>query len=1173
MLGWGILLTAVLYLLSLFVVASYGDKRRRDNVDQKSRPTIYALSLAIYCTSWTFFGSVGLAAASGFSFLAIYIGPVLVMTLMFPLFRHTVRVSKAERITSIADFIASRYGKSTAAGAVAAVIAVLGTVPYIALQLKAISNSVDAMIAQYQPSLLDGGGSPVDTSLLISVLLALFAVLFGTRHADATEHQDGLMLAVAMESIVKLLAFLTVGLFVLFVLFDGPRDLVVQAQQSDYVQGSFSSGVRWSTFGISVLLSFCAFILLPRQFHVGIVENHSEDELKAARWMFPLYLVLINLFVVPVAIAGMLIFGASVDADNYVLALPLNSDAYIVSLTVFVGGMSAATAMVIVGCVALAIMISNNIVLPLMLRHRRNGRTERMISRSGDMTPVLLNIRRGAIFGILALAYTYFQVAGDSAALASIGLLSFAAVAQFAPSFFGGLIWRRATSRGAIWGMTAGFAVWFYTLFLPTVLDAQNSLMVFGLLDADWLRPENLFGSNMQPLDHGVIFSLLTNILFYILGSLVRAPLAIERMQANVFWIRERTPQNAYDHRGRSINNAELKSTVSNYLGYQRCDRSFDEYFREKGMQFDPRELADDQVIQFAEQLLASAIGAASSRLVISLLLRKHEPVEETTIRLLDDASEALQYNRDLLQTAINHVEQGICVFDSEFRLSSWNSQFRHLLQLPSEMGQVGMPLSRLAEAIEENAAALDDNARDLTHPLLEPNVPWQITISQTSKIIEVHTKTMPDGGLVISWNDITERVEASRVLQTANETLERRVRERTEELTRLNDDLAKARETADAANIGKTKFLAAVGHDILQPLNAARLYTSSLVEQLPDENTRKLASNVDDALESVEDILGSVLAISRLDSGILTPNVSVFPVTRLFTRLEAEFSPIAQEKGLELKVIQNGFHIRSDYSLLRRLLQNLVSNAIKYTQSGSVSLDARVRKNMLVLEVSDTGSGFSASDETVIFDEFRRLEAGKRVAPGLGLGLSIVKRLANTLGHEIAIQSEIGKGSSFRVDVPLAVSVPETQAPQEAARTQKSSYHFSDLAVVCVDNEPKILDGMATLLEGWGCTVHTFSGSNDLNEAFDGLTPDILLVDYHLDEETGFDVATAVRNRISSALPVVLITADRSADVRNAALAADITLLTKPLKPAALRALLSLQFPARRMARLEPAE
>jgi len=1164
MLGWGIMLIAVSYLLVLFVVASIGDRRRRNGAVQKSRPAIYALSLAIYCTSWTFFGSVGLASSTGLNFLAIYLGPVLMITLAFPLFRHIIDVSKSERITSIADFIASRYGKSTAVGAVAAIIAVLGTVPYIALQLKAISNSVTAMVSEYEPSLLGNTGSSIDTSLSIAILLALFAMLFGTRHADATEHQEGLMLAIATESIVKLLAFLAVGFFVLFVMFDGPGDLLAQARRSEYVQKTFYAGINPGAFFISGLLSFFAFVLLPRQFHVGVVENHSADELKTARWMFPGYLVLINLFVVPVAIAGMLKFGASVDADNFVLALPLSADAYIVSPVVFIGGLSAATAMVIVGSVALAIMISNNIVLPLILRHRNRGSNGRSTSRAGDMTPLLLTTRRTAIFGIVALAYAYFQIAGDSAALASIGLLSFAAVAQFAPSFFGGLVWRRGTARGAIWGMCAGFGVWFYTLFLPTILAPDGGLMMSGPFDIAWLHPQKLLGTNISPLNHGVMFSLLVNVLFYMVGSYTRSPRSIERMQANTFFVRRQHQQRTYLARGSAISNAELKGTVSNYLGYKRCERSFHQYFAQRNAEFDPRELADDELIQFSEQLLASAIGAASSRLVISLLLRKHQPVEETTIQLLDDASEALQYNRDLLQTAINQVEQGICVFDKEFRLSSWNTQFRALLHLPGNMGQVGMQLATLAEAIEKISEPHRKGGSDFASRLLDIDRPWQITLSKSKRIIEVHTKAMPNGGLVISWNDITQRVKAARALQTANETLEKRVRERTEELTRLNDDLAQARETAEVANIGKTKFLAAVGHDILQPLNAARLYTSTLVEQSSDKRTKGIARNVDDALESVEDILGAVLAISRLDSGVLTPNFTTFPVAQLLKRLETEFSPIAESKNLHFEVTANHACVKSDYGLLRRLLQNLVSNAIKYTAKGSVRVEASVDDDMVVFNVSDTGPGISEAEKEVIFDEFRRLEAGKKAAPGLGLGLSIVRRLATTLDHEISFDSPVGKGSTFFVKVPLALPDNQSAGDQGFAATPADEAPFSNVVVVCIDNDRRILDGMQNLLGGWGCEVHTFDGSRELMPRLDNLKPHILLADYHLDHETGFDVIEAVRSKLGGEFPAVLITADRSASVRELAKACDVTLLTKPLKPAALRTLFTRQLASR---------
>ena len=1152
---WGIILAAVAYLLFLFVVASYGDRRRTRTRQGagRSRSAIYALSLAIYCTSWTFFGSVGLATTSGMDFLAIYLGPVLMITVGYPLLSHIISVAKAERITSIADFMASRYGKSAKVGAFAAIVAVLGTVPYIALQLKAISTSVDTMIGQFQPSVLGGATSPVDTSFFVSVALALFAILFGTRHADATEHQDGLILAIATESIVKLVAFLTVGLFVTFYLFDGVGDLVAKAQSSDFVSGSFFAGIHPSQFLIYTLLSFFAFVLLPRQFHVGVVENHSRDELKTARWMFPLYLVLINLFVIPVAVAGMLTFGTSVHADSYVLALPLESQVWSVSYIVFIGGLSAATAMVIVACVALAIMISNNLVLPLVLRFEKTG-DQRRTRVARDMANTLLNIRRTAIFVILTLAYAYYQVAGDSAALASIGLLSFAAAAQFAPAFFLGLIWKRPTSLSAIWSMGAGFGMWLYTLFLPTVLDPASDLMQSGPFGLSFLHPQHLLGTDMAPLTHGVLFSLLINTLVYCVLSFVREPMAIERMQAGTFWMLGRREDNVPVRDGRSITVGELKHAVANYLGKERCERAFATLERERGESFNPRDLAPDEFITHCEQLLASAIGAASSRLVMSLLLSKHEPVGETTIQLLDDASEALQYNRDLLQTALDQVEQGISVFDNEFRLSNWNRQFRTLLSLPPAFGQVGMSINDLAKAITRSATPPHDDLTTLTKQLLDTSEPTSLTLLESGQIIEVVTRAVPDGGFVISWNDTTERVKAARALQDANETLERRVHERTEELTRLNQDLAAAREAAEAANIGKTKFLAAVGHDILQPLNAARLYASSLSERLAKTPNKALAGNIDDALESVEDILGAVLAISRLDSGVLTPNVTSFPVARLFERLEVEFRPIAEEKGLALNVISNGFHVHSDYSLLRRLLQNLVSNAIKYTPSGSVTLDAAVQGNQLVFEVHDTGPGIAEDDREAVFREFSRLEAGKKAAPGLGLGLSIVQRLAQTLGHDIILDTKVSTGACFKIVTPLSLTADNDTGPVDATVIPKLD--LSTITVACLDNEPLILDGMQTLLEGWGCTVHTYNHSSALLSDLADLRPDILLADYHLDNENGLDVIDRVRAQSSYALPAVLITADRSSAVRKSAKAANVELMNKPLKPAGLRAL-----------------
>src|ERR1700676_2410257 len=421
--GWVVVIIALAYIGFLFLVASYGDRRRELSRGSTSRLLIYPLSLAIYCTSWTFFGSVGLASRTGCDFLTIYIGPMLMVGLAYPFIIRIVRLAKGQNITSIADLIAARYGKSQAVAATVALIAIVGMVPYIALQLKAVSSSVGTILAQAYP----GGAQPIvgDSALFVALLMAAFAVLFGTRHTDATEHQDGLMLAIATESIVKLLAFLAVGIFVTFVMFHGPFALFARALEQPHTAAVLTRVPHFTSFCAMTTLSLFAIVLLPRQFHVAVVENHSEAEIRRAAWLFPAYLVLINLFVVPIAMAGLLTFPAGkVDSDMFVLALPIAAHSELITLIAFVGGLSAATAMVIVESVALAIMVSNDIVVPLVLK--------RHATRSGepsDGAAQLLTTRRIAIFVILLLAYIYYRSAGP-AQLASIGLLSFAAIAQ-----------------------------------------------------------------------------------------------------------------------------------------------------------------------------------------------------------------------------------------------------------------------------------------------------------------------------------------------------------------------------------------------------------------------------------------------------------------------------------------------------------------------------------------------------------------------------------------------------------------------------------------------------------------------------------------------------------------------------------------------------------------------
>ncbi|MGB7102828.1 MAG: PAS domain-containing hybrid sensor histidine kinase/response regulator [Xanthobacteraceae bacterium] len=1159
--GWVVVVIALAYIGFLFLVASYGDRRHEVTRGNRARLLIYPLSLAIYCTSWTFFGSVGVAARTGFDFLTIYIGPVLMVGLAYPLIIRIVRLAKGQNITSIADFIAARYGKSQAVAATVALIAIVGMIPYIALQLKAVSASVGTILAAASAG--SGAAQPLlgDIALFVALLMAAFAVLFGTRHIDATEHQDGLMLAIATESVIKLVAFLAVGIFVTFVMFPGPLALFQAALQQPQTAAVLTHPPSAATFLAMTVLSLFAIVLLPRQFHVAVVENHSEAEVRRAAWLFPVYLVLINLFVMPIAMAGLLTFPAGgTDGDMFVLALPLKAHSELLALIAFVGGLSAATAMVIVESVALAIMVSNDIVIPLVLKRRAAGSGE-----PSDAGAQLLTVRRIAIFAILFLAYIYYRSAGP-AQLASIGLLSFAAVTQLTPAFFGGLIWRRGTAQGAIAGMTAGILVWAYTLLLPSISDAGviGELLSDGPLGLAWLRPQALFGLDLPPLVHGVVLSLVANIVLYVACSLARRPTAIERVQADVFVPSSLAPMApSFRLRRASVTTEELIATIARYLGEERTRESFASFAASRRVSLAPQVEADFQLLQYGEYLLASAIGAASSRLVLSLLLRKRTVSTKAALKLLDDANAAIHYNREILQTALDHVRQGIAVFDKDLALVCWNRQFGEIFDLPHSLTRIGIALDEILRHIAKEGAG---DVRDLEEEIgqrvakyTSEAEPFLERIAERGLVIEVRADRMPDGGLVTTFTDITPSVKAAEALERANATLERRVRERTGELTRLNAELERAKAEADDANVSKTRFIAAASHDILQPLNAARLYVTSLIERQDDGEDANLVQNIDASLEAVEEIFAALLDISRLDTGAMQPELTDFRISDLLQRLEVEFAPLAREKGLDLIFMPCSLAVRSDRRLLRRLLQNLVSNAIKYTPTkGSVLVGCRRRGARLRIEVYDTGIGIPHAKRRAVFKEFHRLDQGARVARGVGLGLSIVERIARVLDCELALKSSVGRGSRFSVEVARATTAivePALHAVSKAATGQ-----LAGTVVLCIDNERTILDGMQTLLGGWGCRVLKAA---DLAEALaaivsSGLEPDGLLVDYHLDGGNGLGAITELRRRYGHDLSVILVTADRSVHVREEARAAGVLVLNKPVKPASLRALMT---------------
>ena len=842
-----------------------------------------------------------------------------------------------------------------------------------------------------------------------------------------------------------------------------------------------------------------------------------------------------------------------------------------ITVLAYIGGLSAATAMIVVESIALAIMVCNGVVVPLLLRYRG-----RISDDFENISGLLLTIRRLAICVLLALCYVVYLLLGDAQGLAAIGLISFAAIAQLAPAFFGGLYWQYGNAHGAIAGILAGITLWAYTLLMPWVIKAgllPESILVDGPFGLSMLKPQALFYLEAAPLTHGVIWSFAANIIAYVAFSRSRAPSPIERLQASVF-VKGDAPitsqQPSFRFWRAPVTVADLQATVARYLGPGRAERSFGEFHSRRNLARDPDGEADIQTLRFTEHLLTSAIGAASSRLVMTLLLRRHNVTNQSALKLLDDASEALQYNRDILQSALDQVRHGLCVFNQDNQLVCWNRQFSELLSLPLSLRRVGVPLEEILLFLAERGDMGRENApHDLVAQRFEQLVSVRETFQERlingQQILEVRTAPMPQGGFVTTYSDITERVAAAEALAQVNQTLEQRVKERTAELLEVNAALANSKLVADEANRDKTRFLAAASHDILQPLNAARLYATALVERDLRPEDLNIAKRIDVSLTSVEEILKTLVDISRMDSGRLEPETGAVAIQALFDGLKVEFDPVAREAGLEFAFVPSSLWVRSDAKLLRRILQNLIANAIKYTPRGRVLVGVRRRGECASIEILDTGLGIPEEKQELVFQEFLRLDPRATRARGLGLGLSIVERISRILEHPIGVHSKVGVGSRFTIGLDLAPPADVVPLSPEIFSTRQE---LDTAMVVCIDNEPEILAGMRTLLSGWGCRVIAARAAGDAVAALDAEqieldgalrppVPTIIVADYHLDVGTGVDAILAIRAHVNADVPGVVVTADHSPEVQRQLRELELTLLRKPLKAAALRAVL----------------
>lgn len=1099
-----IIAAALVWLGLLFLAALIGERRAR--AGSVPGAWAYALALGVYCTSWTFYGTVTQALRSGWWLPPTFIGTIVLFVLGWRFLQRLVRESHAQNSTTLADFIAARLGKSSALAAVITGVVLLGTLPYLALQLKAVGTSFDLLAARGGRGSLAG-----DSALWVALVMAVFAMLFGTRRAAASDRNPGLVLAVAFESVFKLLALTVIGVFVVFGLHDGPMALAGQARAELPTPTGGRDG-----FLTLIMLGAVAMFTLPHQFHVGVIECNDPAHVRRARWRFPLFLIVIGLPTLPLAWAGALALGTSLPSDLYVLGLPLAAGQPAIALLAFLGGLSAATAMVVVATLALSLMLGNHWLAPLFGRSWARGGT-------ADLRGHVLTIRRIGIVTVLLLAWAYSRVLAGSDALADIGAQSFSALAQLAPAVIAALYLPALPPRAVLAGVLGGVIIWTYVLLLPQALLAlgiASDWTVHGPMGLSWLAPADLLGlGTLEAITRATLLGFAVNIALIVL-------LANRTKQA---------PVSAGE-----LDVEDLRRVSSRFLDGETMAQVF---------AGDPPGRAGATLIARAEHALAGVIGAASARLLLDALGRHDARELETVTELVGETSQALRFNQQLLEAALENMSQGISVVDRDLRLVAWNRRYAELFGFPASLLRIGTPIAELVRYNAEHGLLGQGDADGHVEKRLRHMRAGTPYVSERAfpggTVVEIRGNPMPGGGFVATFTDVTAFRRAEGELKRIAETLEQRVAERTTESEH-------ARGEAERANQAKTRFLAAVSHDLAQPLNAAKLFAHALAQHIrEDPLAREGVDNIAGALQSAEGLLAGLLDISRLDAGGMNPRVQAFPLNDTLQHLATEFGVLAEEKGLALRAVPTRAWVRSDPQLLRRVLQNFLANAVRYTQRGRILLGCRRRGRMLTIEVWDSGPGIAETDRALIFEEFRRLD---REGQGLGLGLAIAERIARLLGHRLRLRSWPGRGTVFAIDVPMAAPAASAQTTAEPVADEPASAG----RVLVVDNDPVVLKAMQALLAGWRC--ETLAARNGIEAVRLALAqpPDLLLLDYHLD---GAETGLLLRARLAQAIgerPTVIITADHGDEVRTAAIDAGCHVLHKPLKPLALKSLMA---------------
>lgn len=1090
-----VLFACIAWTALLFGVALWGERRGHRLL--KAWPLIYALSLAVHCTAWTYYGAASQGLQWGFPIPPTLAGMALIFAFGLPFLLRLGRLAKQHNSATIADLVVARLRADRGLGFTITLVALFGIIPYIALQLKAVSQGLGALLGdRFAPA-----AAQLDMSFWFALTMAAFTLLFGARKASATEPNRGIVVALGLESVLKLVALLAIGLYAALSVRQAGTPLLEKMAQ-------LPPPAIMPDYLTMVALGAISAFTLPHQFHVGVVELRQTSDLKTARWLFPVYLLLIGLPSVPMALAGAAQLPASVSPDLYVLALPQAGGHHLLALLAYLGSLSAATGMMILSGLTLSIMLGNHGFGSRLLDGIAGG------AAAADLRPRVLAFRRAGILAVFLMSWLYSRAMSDTEALSDFGLMSFTALSQLAPAVLLAVYRPRTPSPAIIAGIVLGSLAWLWLVLLPMVIPATPPAS--GPDDLHWLSVVSLrLQSGHIAISMGA--SLAVNLLTVALVSRAVRPSLPRRRDA--------------------VAAASLRRTAGRFLGQERARQLMDGH---------AGQLLDDDRVITIERELSAVVGAGMARLLVEAARDGGAAPLDAVTRAVGEATQALRFNQRLLEAALENMSQGISVVDAQLQLVAWNSRYAALFKFPPELLQVGQPVVNLtAWALAE--LKIGDGPGDSRDKALQrraahmrrgtPHLSERIFPDNT--IVEIRGNPMPGGGYVATFTDVTAFRRAEEALKRSNETLERRVQDRTARLER-------AVHEAERANVAKTRFLTAVGHDLIQPLHAAQLLTDAMSQHIESEFLDSFLRQIRGALDSTDDLLSGLLDISRLEAGGLVADPRPFALSTVLDPLAQEFAVLAAARGLQFRHVRSQAWVHSDPLLLRRVLQNFLANAIRYTRHGGVLLGVRRQGQALLIGVHDTGPGIAPEQQAVVFEEFHRVDRSN--GQGLGLGLTIAHRIADLLHAPLHLRSVPEHGSAFSISVQRAAppATPRSSPPAAGSSALKG------VRVLVVDNDPDALEAMRQLLLSWGCDVIAAGQADDIGPSAHEAA--LWLFDYHLDDG---DTGVALWKRLvgmHGPRPTVILSADAGSDAREAVRGVGLSLLNKPFKPLALR-------------------